>query len=145
MKRLLRIGFDIFIMSLTPIITWFLIGIIIDKNLTNTFVLTYPMQCIMGIIISIFGVGANVSKIKDKNKNSANNGIVYGTIISIIIFGLIALYCKDYIRFMNLDEKTYSIFCTYSILQILLQTVLHLILTKLYYLDQINIQLLSIS
>ena len=136
MKRLLRIGFDIFIMSLTPIITWFLIGIIIDKNLTNTFVLTYPMQCIMGIIISIFGVGANVSKIKDKNKNSANNGIVYGTIISIIIFGLIALNCKNYINFMNLDEKTYSIFCTYSILQILLQTVLHLILTKLYYLDQ---------
>lgn len=135
MKRLLRIGFDIFITSLTPIITWFLIGIIIDKDLTNTFTLTYPLQCLMGIIISIFGVGANVSRIKDKNKNSANNGVIYGTIISVVLFGLITFNCSDYIKFMNLNEKTYLIFCTYSILQILLQTILHLILIKLYYLD----------
>lgn len=59
MKRLLRIGFDIFITSFTSIISWFLIGIIIDKNLTNVFSLTYPLQCLMGIIVSIFGVGAN--------------------------------------------------------------------------------------
>ena len=91
MKRLLRIGFDIFITSFTPIITWFLIGIIINKDLINVFSLTYPLQCLMGIIISIFGVGANVSGIRDKNKNSANNGILYGIIISIILFGLIAL------------------------------------------------------
>ena len=135
MKRLLRIGFDIFITSLTPIITWFLIGIIVNKDLTNTFTLTYPLQCLMGIIISIFGIGANVSGIKDKNKNSADNGIIYGTIISIILFGIIAFNCSDYIKFMNLDERTYLVFCTYSILQILLQTILHLVLRKLYYLD----------
>lgn len=89
----------------------------------------------MGIIISIFGVGANVSGIRDKNKNSANNGILYGIIISIILFGLIALNSKHYINFMNMNEDIYLIFCTYSILQILLQTVLYLILTKLYYLE----------
>ena len=135
MKRLLRIGLDIFITSFTPIITWFLIGIIINKELTNTFTLTYPLQCLMGIIVSIFGVGANVSGIKDNNKNSSNNGIIYGTIISIILYGTIAINCKEYIKFMNLNEKTYYIFCTYSILQILLQTILQLILTKLYYLE----------
>lgn len=135
MKRLLRIGFDIFITSFTPIITWLLIGLIISKDLTNVFTLTYPLQCLMGIIVSIFGVGANISGIKDKNKNSANNGIVYGTIISIILFGLIALNCKNYINFMNMNTDIYLIFCTYSILQILLQTILHLILTKLYYLE----------
>lgn len=135
MKRLLRIGFDIFITSFTPIITWFLIGIIINKDLINVFSLTYPLQCLMGIIISIFGVGANVSGIRDKNKNSANNGILYGIIISIILFGLIALNSKHYINFMNMNEDIYLIFCTYSILQILLQTVLYLILTKLYYLE----------
>lgn len=133
MKRLLRIGFDIFISSFTPIITWFFIGILINKELTNVFTLTYPMQCIMGIIISIFGVGANVSGIRDKNKNSANNGILYGTLFSIIIYGLTAIYCKYYIKFMNLDENIYLIFCIYSILQILLQTILQLILTKLHY------------
>lgn len=135
MKRLLRIGFDIFITSFTPIITWFFIGIIISKDLTNVFTLTYPMQCLMGIIISIFGVGANVSGIKDKNKNSANNGIVYGTIISIIIFGLVAFNFTHYIDFMNMDSSIYLVFGTYSVLQILLETILHLILNKLYYLE----------
>ena len=133
MKRLLRIGFDIFITSFTPIITWFFIGIIIDKSLTNVFTLTYPMQCLMGIIISIFGVGANVSGIRDKNKNSANNGIFFGTLISIILFGTVAFNCKHYIKFMNMNENTYLIFGTYSIIQILLETILHLILNKLYY------------
>ena len=133
MKRLLRIGFDIFISSFTPIITWFFIGILINKELTNVFTLTYPMQCVFGIIISIFGVGANVSGIRDKNKNSANNGILYGSLVSIIIFGLTAINCKHYIKFMNMDVNIYLIFGTYSILQILLQTILHLILTKLHY------------
>lgn len=133
MKRLLRIAFDIFISSFTPIISWFFIGVLINKELTNVFTLTYPMQCIMGIIISIFGVGANVSSIRDKNKNSANNGILLGSLISIIIFGLTAINCKHYIKFMNMNENIYLIFGTYSILQILLQTILHLILTKLHY------------
>ena len=133
MKRLLRIAFDIFISSFTPIISWFFIGVLINKELTNVFTLTYPMQCIMGIIISIFGVGANVSSIRDKNKNSANNGILFGSLISIIIFGLTAINCKHYIKFMNMNENIYLIFGTYSILQILLQTILHLILTKLHY------------
>ncbi len=135
MKRLFRIGFDIFITSFTPIVTWLLIGLIVNKSLTNVFTLTYPLQCLMGIIVSIFGVGANVSGIKDKNKNSANNGAFYGTIISIIVFGLVALNCNHYINFMNMNKETYLIFCRYSVLQILLQTILYLILMKLYYLE----------
>ncbi len=135
MKRLLRIGFDIFITSLTPIIVWLLIGIIIDKDLINVFTLTYPLQCLMGIIVSIFGVGANVSGIKDKNENSVNNAILYGTLISLFVFGIIALNCKYYIKFMNMNEDIYLIFCTYSVLQILLQTIFYLIMNKLYYLE----------
>ena len=91
MKRLLRVSFDIFITSFTPIIAWFLIGVIIDKNLTNVFTLTYPLQCLAGVITSIFGVGANVSGIKDNNLNSANNGIFYGSILSILLFSFIAI------------------------------------------------------
>lgn len=135
MKRLLRIGFDIFITSLTPIIIWLLIGIIINKDLINVFTLTYPLQCLMGIIVSIFGVGANVSGIKDKNENSVNNAILYGTLISLFVFGIIALNCKYYIKFMNMNEDIYLIFCTYSVLQILLQTIFYLIMNKLYYLE----------
>lgn len=136
MKRLLRIGFDIFITSFTSIISWFLIGIIIDKNLTNVFSLTYPLQCLMGIIVSIFGIGANICVHKDKNKNAADNGIFWGLLISIVIFGLIAINSNYYINFMNMNSDIYLIFCNYSIIQILLQTILQLIVTKLYYLEQ---------
>lgn len=136
MKRLLRIGFDIFITSFTSIISWFLIGIIIDKNLTNVFSLTYPLQCLMGIIISIFGVGANICVHKDKNKNAADNGIFWGLVISSIIFGFIAINSNYYIDFMNMNKGIYIVFCNYSIIQILLQTILQLIVTKLYYLEQ---------
>lgn len=136
MKRLLRISFDIFITSLTPIISWFFIGLIIDKNLTNVFTLTYPMQCLYGVLVSIFGVGANVSIYKDKNKNASNNGIFYGSIISTFIFSLIAINASKYIDFMNMDKSIYMTFCRYSIVQILLQTILELVLTKLYYLEE---------
>lgn len=136
MKRLLRVGFDIFVSSLTPIITWFFVGIIIDKNLTNVFTLTYPLQCLFGIVVSIFGVGANVYAIRDKKTNAVDNGIIYGIIFSVICYELIALRAKDYINFMNMDSEFYLIMGTYSILQILLQIILHLVLTKLYYLEK---------
>lgn len=136
MKRLLRVSFDIFIASFTPIISWFLIGLIIDKNLTNVFTLTYPLQCLYGVLVSIFGVGANVCVYKDKNKNAANNGIFYGTVISTIIYVLIAINVSRYIEFMNMDKNIYMTFCKYSVIQILLQLILELVLTKLYYLDE---------
>jgi len=75
MKRLLRVSLDILITSIVPIISWFLLGIILDNNLINIFSLTYPLQCIMGMTLSIFATGANISRYKDKNKNAANNGV----------------------------------------------------------------------
>ena len=41
MNRLLRIGFDTFLTSVTPIFGWFLLGILVDKNLINIFSLIY--------------------------------------------------------------------------------------------------------
>ena len=37
MNRLLRISFDTLLTSLTPILGWFLLGILVDKNLINIF------------------------------------------------------------------------------------------------------------
>ena len=54
MKRLLRISFDLSLLSFIPIISWFLLGIIVDENLINIFTLTYPLQYIYYIIRSIF-------------------------------------------------------------------------------------------
>ena len=136
MKRLFRVSFDILVTSIVPIVSWFLLGIILDSHLVNVFSLTYPLQCLMGMIIAIFGVGANISAYKDENKYAADNGIFYGTFLSVLIFGVIMFNSNRYINFMNMDNTIYKTFCMYSIFQIFCQTILQLILTKLYYKEE---------
>ena len=136
MKRLLRVSFDIFIMSIIPIISWFFLGIILDNNLINIYTLTYPLQCLMSMIVSVFGVGANICIYKDNNKNSADNGIFWGSILSIVVYGIILFNLDTYIDFMNMDIEIYKIFCSFSLFQIFFYTILELILTKLYYKDE---------
>ena len=85
MNRLLQISFDTLLTSVTPILGWFLLGILIDKNLINIFSLIYPLQFVISNIYSIFGTGANISAIRDKNKESTFSGIVMGSIIGFLI------------------------------------------------------------
>lgn len=136
MKRLFRVSFDILITSMVPIVAWFLLGIILDSHLINVFSLTYPLQCLMGIIIAIFGVGANICVYKDENKHAADNGIFYGTVLSILIFSIIIFNSDKYINFMNMDNTIYKTFCIYSVFQIFCNTILQLIITKLYYKEE---------
>lgn len=67
MKRLLRIAFNSAIFSFIPILSWFCLGLIVDKNLANIFTLTYPLQFIWLLLKSIFGTGANISKQIDQD------------------------------------------------------------------------------
>ena len=133
MKRLLRISFDLSLLSFIPIISWFLLGIIVDKNLINIFTLTYPLQFIYYIIKSIFSTGANISKEKDKNENAVMSGLILGTIVSIIIFTIILLNVDNYISFMNMDISTYKNFTIYSILQLFICLEFAMMQDKLYY------------
>ena len=133
MKRLLRISFDLSLLSFIPIISWFLLGIIVDKNLINIFTLNYHLQFIYYIIKSIFSTGANISKEKDKNENVVMSGLVLGTIISIIIFMIILLNVDNYINFMNMDINTYKNFTIYSILQLFISLEFAMMQDKLYY------------
>lgn len=133
MKRLLRISFDLSLLSFIPIISWFLLGIIVDKNLINIFTLTYPLQFIYYIIKSIFSTGANISKEKDKNKDAVMSGLVLGTIVSIIIFTIILLNVDNYISFMNMNISTYKNFTIYSILQLFICLEFAMMQDKLYY------------
>lgn len=133
MKRLLKIGFDLSLLSFIPIISWFLLGIIVDKNLINIFTLTYPLQFIYYILKSIFSTGANINKEKDNNQNAVMSGMVIGTIISIIIFSIILINIDNYINFMNMDIHTYKIFTIYSVLQLFISLEFAMILNKLYY------------
>ena len=135
MNKLLRISFDTLITSLTPILGWFLLGILVDENLINIFSLVYPIQFIISTIKSIFGTGANVSSIRDNNKNNVFSGILIGSIVGAIILGVIVINIDNYISFMNMDVNTYKIFGIYAIIQIFLQLLLNLALCKLYFED----------
>ena len=133
MKRLLRISFDLSLLSFIPIILWFLLGIIVDKNLINIFTLTYPLQFIYYIFRSVFSTGANISKEKDKNKDAVMSGLVIGSIISLITFLLILLNIDGYINFMNMDVNIYKTFAIYSVIEIFISLEFSFILDKLYY------------
>ena len=109
MKRLLRISFDLSLLSFIPIISWFLLGIIVDKNLINIFTLTYPLQFIYYIIKSIFSTGANISKEKDKNKQvelykKAEKILADETVIIPIISGSTNMYYQDYVKNININQ-----------------------------------------
>lgn len=136
MNRLLRISFNTAFLSLIPILSWFAIGILIDKNLTNVFTLTYPLQFVWLLLKSIFGTGANICKEKEKNENAVGSGMAFGSIIGFGIFGFVALNIESYISFMNMDIATYKEFALYSVIQLYIQLVFSFILEKLYFEDK---------
>jgi len=133
MKRLLKISFDLALLSFIPILSCFFLILIIDKNLINIFTLTYPIQFIWYILKSIFSTGANISKEKDKNNNAVMSGIVLGSIIAFLIFGFIVINIEQYISFMNMDITIYKTFAIYSVIQLFIQLVFAFVLEKLYY------------
>lgn len=133
MKRLLRISFDLSLLSFIPIISWFLLGITVDKNLINIFTLTYPLQFIYYIIKSLFSTGANISKEKDKNENAVMSGIFIGSIVSTLVFTIIIFNIENYINFMNMDVNIYKTFSIYSVIEIYISLEFAFILDKLYY------------
>ena len=92
MKRLLRIAINSAIFSFIPILSWFCLGLLVDKNLVNVFTLTYPLQFIWTLLKSIFATGPNISKEKDKDENAVLSGMTAGIIVGLIIFGLFAIF-----------------------------------------------------
>lgn len=133
MKRLLRISLDSAIFSLIPVLSWFALGIIVDKNLTNVFTLTYPIQFLWYVLKSIFGTGANISKEKDKNENAVLSGMTLGIIVGFFVFGFLAINIENYIEFMNMEVAIYKEFAIYSVIQLYIQLVFAFVLEKLYF------------
>lgn len=133
MKRLLRISVNSAIFSFIPILSWFCLGLLIDKNLVNVFTLTYPLQFIWALLRSIFGTGANISKEKDKDESAVLSGMIFGIIIGFIVFGLFAIFVRNYIEFMNMDYEIYKEFTLYSIIQLYIQLIFSFVLEKLYF------------
>ncbi len=133
MKRLLRISLNSAIFSFIPILSWFLLGLLVDKNLVNVFTLTYPLQCIWVLMKSIFATSANISKERDKNENAVLSAMTLGIIVGFVVFGIFAVYVRRYIEFMNMDYEIYKEFALYSIFQLYIQLVFSFVLEKLYF------------
>lgn len=133
MKRLLRISFNQAIFSFIPILSWMMLGLILDKNLANVFTLTYPLQFIWQIFRSIFATGANINKEKDKKENAVLSGMTLGTVIGFVVFGFIAINIKRYIEFMNMDYNIYKEFALYSVIQLYIQLIFSFVMEKLYF------------
>ena len=136
MKQLFQIGFDLALASLSPIISWFTLSLILDSRLINVFSITYPLQFVWLMLRDIFGVGTNLVSIKVRNPKIVDAGIFTGLIFSGIIFGLLALNIDKFIIFMNADPSVYRDFCLYITLQLWIQLVFCIILDKLYYQDE---------
>lgn len=136
MRRLLRISFNSAIFSLIPVLSWFMLGLLVDKNLINVFTLTYPLQFIWALMKSIFATGANLNKEKDKNDNAVLSGMTIGMIVGFIVFGIFAINVRKYIEFMNMDYEVYKEFALYSICQLYIHLVFSFVLEKLYFEDK---------
>lgn len=130
MKRLLRISLDTLIASLMSILIWFILSLTIDKNLINIFTLTFPIQYVSSILVSIFATGANISKEKGNN-NDTMSGIFFGILFTLLTLIVFLFNIDSYLNFMNYSID--KLFVIYSVIQICLHTILSLILTKLYY------------
>ena len=105
-------------------------SLIINKNLINIFTLTFPIQYVSSILISIFATGANISKEKG-NKEDTMSGIFFGILFTIILSIIFLFNIDIYLNFMKYTVD--KLFVIYSVIQILLHTILRFILTKLYY------------
>ena len=133
MKTLLRISLDRALLSFIPVLTWFILGILVNPALLNIFTLTYPLQFIYYIIVSVFSVGANISKHRDRNQNAPMSGLILGSIVTLLIFLPIIFNVDHYITYMNMDANTYHAFAIYAIAQILISTIFMMILNKMYF------------
>lgn len=139
MKRLLKISLDLALLSFVPILSWFVLSLILDKNLINTFTLTYPLQFFWPMLKCIFAVGPNITKQKDKDENAVMSGIFLGIIVSFVVFFIIILNIENYITYMNMDVAIYKTFSIYYVILLFLQFILALILEKLYFEEKNNL------
>lgn len=139
MKRLLQISFDIFLTSICPIIIWISLGIIINKEISNTLTLTYPLQFLYMIFTEIFSIGPNITDSKKSNKDVVYSNMLFGGIFVFIITALLTININKYISFFNLETHIYHTYAIYAIALMYFTFLLQLISQKLYYENKNNL------
>lgn len=133
MKRLLQIGLSTFIQSIVPVITWFLLGIIVNPDLINVFTIAYPVQFIACFIFSIFSTGANVAEYKDNKSGKVLSGMTMQVGVFALIVVLLVFFVDDYLVFLSVDPSIYRIFTIYEFVAIFKRQSFSTVLEKLYF------------
>lgn len=133
MKRLCQMGFDTLLTSLLPILMWMILGITVNKELVNVFVLIYAVQFLSLVCTEFFAVGANTYANIEHDPDAVYTAMIVGSIFGFLLFGSIALRIDDYLRFMNADVGIYHWFGMYAVIHQFLSFCLMLILYKLYF------------
>lgn len=133
MKRLLQISLDIFLTSICPIIIWIALGLIINKEISNVLIITYPLQFFYMIFIEIFSVGPNITDSKNNIKNIVYSNMLFGTIIVLLITIILTINIDKYLLFFNLETSVYHYYAIYSVFIMFFGFLMQLISQKLYY------------
>ncbi len=118
-KRMFQLALGYGINSFLPIISWAVLGIVIDFELTSTFGLTYPLQFILAIVVDIFGYGVNTFAVKERKECSENymqSGMAVGMLVLFITFCGLVFYVEEYMYIMGCMEKKFIICCIFSII-----------------------------
>lgn len=133
MKRLLQISLDTLLASTLPIIMWLLLGFVINKEISNVFSLTYPLQFFYMLFITLFAIGPNITSKKENNANVIYSNMLFSSVLVGIITIFLCLNVNSYIKLMSMSENIYHNFCMYSIVLMYYNFILQLLLQKLYY------------
>lgn len=133
MKRLLQISFDIFLTSICPIIIWIALGFIVDKEISNVLIITYPLQFFYMIFTEIFSVGPNITDSKNDDKCVVKSNMLFGGFFVFLITILLVLNIDRYILFFNLETSIYHTYTIYSVFLMFFGFLMQLISQKLYY------------
>lgn len=133
MKRLLQISLDIFLTSICPIIIWIALGLIINKEISNVLIITYPLQFFYMIFTEIFSVGPNITDSKSSIKNIVYSNMLFGTVLVLLITIILTINIDKYLLFFNLETRVYHYYAIYSVFIMFFGFLMQLISQKLYY------------
>ena len=138
MKRLLRISLNVLFTSALPIVSWILLGIIVRPEIADVFSLTYPMQFLFVVLMTIFAIGANITAKLKHDKNVVMTNLVVGSIVFGIFTAVICANIDAYLEQMNVTPEVYRDFAIYAFIRIAEGNIIMMISQKLYYKNEIK-------
>ena len=135
---MLQISLNALLISALPLLTWILLGMIVRPEIANVFSLTYPIQFIYMALTVIFGVGANITAKKLRDKNVVMTNLFVGMIIIGVVTAFSCIRIDEYLEWMGMEVEVYRDFSVYCMVSCFLTAIVQMISQKLYYRNEIK-------